>query len=89
MNPTRTSYRNTARAHVQNFVQSLAPTPHEALYLDGILRKSGLSMRDAKTLCDFIASRASNRPLQSDCIAALGLPSLPATIAPTAAQGAV
>ena len=83
------TYRNTARAHVLNFVQSLAPTPNEALYLDGILKKSGLSMRDAKTLCDFIASRASNSPLQSDSIAALGLPSLPAHSAPAAAQGAV
>ena len=89
MNPARTSYRNTARAHVLNFVQSLAPTPNEALYLDGILRKSGLSMRDAKTLCDFIASRASNSPLQSDCIAALGLPSLPYSNALEAAQASV
>lgn len=89
MNPTRTSYKNTARAHVQNFVQSLAPTPQEALYLDGILQKSGLSMRDAKTLCDFIASRASNSPLQIDSIAALGLPSLPQNSAPAVAQGAV
>jgi hypothetical protein len=80
------TYRNTARAQVVNFVQSLAPTPNEALYLDGILKKSGLSMRDAKTLCDFIASRASNSPLQADAIAALGLPSLPAS---AAAQSAV
>lgn len=89
MNPSRISYKNTARAHVLNFVQSLAPTPNEALYLDGILRKSGLSMRDAKTLCDFIASRAADSPLQSDCIAALGLPSLPHSNAPEAAQASV
>ena len=89
MNPSRISYKNTARAHVSNFVQSLAPTPNEALYLDGILRKSGLSMRDAKTLCEFIASRAVNSPLQSDCIAALGLPSLPHSNAPAAAHSAV
>ena len=82
--PSKT-YRNTARAHVLNFVQSLAPTPNEALYLDGILKKSGLSMRDAKTICDFIASRAADSPLQSDSIAALGLPSLPASAAPQSA----
>lgn len=46
-------------------------------------------MRDAKTLCDFIASRAAERPLQSDSIAALGLPSLPQHSAPEAAQGAL
>ena len=83
------TYRNTARAQVLNFVQSLAPSPAEAPYLDGILKKSGLSMRDAKTLCDFIASRAAERPLQSDSIAALGLPSLPQHSAPEAAQGAL
>ena len=79
------TYRNTARAHVLNFVQSLAPTPNEALYLDSILKKSGLSMRDAKTLCDFIASRASNSPLEADAVAALGLPSLPSRAAAQAA----
>ena len=83
------TYRNTARAQVVNFVQSLAPSPAEAPYLACILKKSGLSMRDAKTLCDFIASRAAESPLQSDSIAALGLPSLPPNGAPEAAQGAV
>jgi hypothetical protein len=83
------TYRNTARAQVVNFVQSLAPSPAEAPYLACILKKSGLSMRDAKTLCDFIASRASHSALQSDSIAALGLPSLPQQNAPAAAQSAV
>lgn len=74
--PHRT-YARTARTEVLNFVQSLGPTPEEAPYLACILGKSSLSMRDAKTLCDFIAARALAGPLQSDCIAALGLPSLP------------
>lgn len=85
---TRT-YSRTARAQVLNFVQSLAPSPAEAPYLACILKKSGLSMRDAKTLCDFIASRAAESPLQGDCIAALGLPSLPQNRATATAQSAV
>ena len=80
------TYRNTARAQVVNFVQALAPSPAEAPYLACILKKSGLSMRDAKTLCDFIASRAAQSPLQSDSIAALGLPSLPASAAAQSAD---
>lgn len=82
---TRT-YSRTARAQVVNFVQSLAPSPAEAPYLACILKKSGLSMRDAKTLCDFIASRAAESPLQSDSIAALGLPSLPHSLRQEASQ---
>lgn len=85
---TRT-YPRTARAQVLNFVQSLAPSSAEAPYLACILKKSGLSMRDAKTLCDFIASRAADSPLQSDSIAALGLPSLPPNRTSAAAQSAV
>lgn len=81
----RNTYRNTDRQKVLNFVQSLGPTSSEAPYLACILEKSGLSMRDAKTLCDFIASRATERPLERDAVAALGLPSLPRAASPGAA----
>ena len=74
---TSNTYRNTARADVLNFVQHLAPTPAEAPYLASVFAKNSLSMRDFKILCDFIARRAAETPLERDCIAALGLPSLP------------
>lgn len=83
--PTRTPYKNTDKQKVLNFVQSLAPTPSEAPYLACILKKSGLSMRDAKLLLEYVARRASEAPLQRDSIAALGLPSLPVSSAPQAA----
>lgn len=75
--PTRTPYKNTDKQKVFNFVQSLSPTPNEAPYLASILKKSGLSMRDAKLLLEYVARRASETPLQADAVAALGLPSLP------------
>lgn len=71
------TYKNTARADVLNFVQSLAPTPAEAPFLASVFAKNSLSMRDCKIICHFIASRAVETPLERDCIAALGLPSLP------------
>lgn len=75
--PTKKPYANTDRQRVLNFVQSLAPTAEEGPYLACILKKSGLSMRDAKTLLEYVARRASETPLERDCVAALGLPSLP------------
>ena len=83
---TRNTYANTDKQKVLNFVQSLAPTPAEAPYLACILKKSGLSMRDARLLLEYVARRASEHPLERDAIATLGLPSLPAS---AAAQSAV
>lgn len=80
------TYRNTARSNVLNFVQSLAPTPAEAPYLASVFAKNSLSMRDFKMLCDFIARRASESPLDRDAIAALGLPSLPHSVRQEASQ---
>lgn len=71
------TYENTDKARILNFVQRLQPTPQEQPYLACILRKSSYSNRDLKTLFELIARRASETPLQSDAIAALGLPSLP------------
>lgn len=75
---TRNTYANTARAAILNFVQHLYPTPEEQPYLACILAKSSYSNRDLKMLFELVARRASETPLQGDCIAALGLPSLPA-----------
>lgn len=78
MTPTPANiYKNTARANVLNFVQSLAPTAAEAPYIASVFSKKSISMRDFKILCEFIARRAAEMPLERDCIAALGLPSLP------------
>jgi hypothetical protein len=71
------TYRNTARAQVLNFVQSLAPTPEEGPYLASIFAKNSLSMKDFKTICHFIANRAVENRLNPDCIATLGLSNLP------------
>jgi hypothetical protein len=86
--PTRT-YPRTDRAKVFNFVESLAPTPEEAPYLASVFSKNSLSMKDCKTLCDFIARRASEMPLERDAIATLGLPSLPQNNAPAARTASV
>ena len=74
--PTRT-YPRTDRQRVLNFVQSLSPTPAEAPYIASVFAKNSLSMKDFKTLCDFIARRAAENRINPDCIAALGLPNLP------------
>lgn len=83
---TRNTYANTDRQRVLNFVQSLAPTPTEAPYLACILKKSGLSMRDAKLLLEYVARRAAETPLERDAIAALGLPGLPHSVRQEASQ---
>jgi hypothetical protein len=77
--PTRT-YPRTDRQRVFNFVESLSPTPAEAPYIASIFAKNSLSMKDCKTLCDFIASRAAENRINPDCIAELGLPSLPHSV---------
>lgn len=77
--PTRT-YPRTDRQRVFNFVESLSPTPAEAPYIASVFAKNSLSMKDFKTLCDFIASRAAENRINPDCIAALGLPSLPHSV---------
>lgn len=74
--PART-YPRTDRQRVFNFVESLSPTPAEIPYLRSVFEKNSLSMRDFKTLCDFIAHRAVENRLNPDSIDALGLPSLP------------
>lgn len=87
MNHTKpNTYRNTSRAYVTYFIESLAPTPEERPYLASVFAKNSLSMRDFKTLCDFIARRASETPLDRDAIAALGLPSLPHSVRQEASQ---
>ena len=83
---TSNAYRNTARADVLNFVQSLAPTPAEAPYIASVFAKNSLSMRDFKTLCHFIASRAVENRLNPDSIDALGLSSLPSIARQEATQ---
>lgn len=81
MTPThRNTYANTDRQRVLNFVQSLAPTAQEAPYLASALKKSGLSMRDARLLLEYVARRASEHPLERDSVALLGLPSLPHSV---------
>ena len=78
MNTKQTTYSNTARAHVLNFVQSLGPTPAEAPFVASVFEKSHVSMKDVKLLLEFVARRAAETPLQADTIKNLGLPSLPA-----------
>jgi hypothetical protein len=78
--PPRTPYKNTDRQKVLNFVQALAPTPEEAPYIASVFEKNSLSMRDFKTLCHFIASRAVENRLNPDSVEALGLSSLPNTV---------
>ena len=77
MNTRQTTYSNTARAHVLNFVQSLGPTPAEQPFVASVFEKKNLSMRDVKILLEFVSRRATNAPLQADCVKTLGLPSLP------------
>lgn len=74
--PTRT-YPRTDRQRVFNFVESLYPTPAEIPYLRSVFAKNSLSMKDFKTLCDFIARRAIENRINPDSIDALGLSSLP------------
>ena len=83
----RNTYINTDKTRILNFVQRLQPTPEEQPYLACILAKSSYSNRDLKMLFELVARRASETPLQGDCIAALGLPSLPA-YTPSAAHSA-
>jgi len=78
MNTKQTTYSNTARAQVLNFVQELGPTPAEAPFVASVFEKRHISMKDVKILLEFVARRAAEAPLQADCIKILGLPSLPA-----------
>lgn len=77
--PTRT-YPRTDRQRVFNFIESLLPTPEEKPYLRSVFDKNSLSMKDFKTICDFIASRAAERALERDSVALLGLSSLPHSV---------
>lgn len=70
-------YKNTARYDVSNFVRTFQPTPLESLYLDKILLKNSLSMRDFKVFLEFIAHKAAKKPVNSQQLEALGLPILP------------
>lgn len=83
---TSNTYRNTARAHVIQFIESLGPTSTEAPYIASVFAKNSLSMKDFKTLCDFIAHRAAENRINPDSIAALGLPSLPHAVRQEAGQ---
>lgn len=74
--PNRT-YPRTDRARVFNFVESLGISEIERPYIASVFAKNSLSMKDFKTLCDFIARRAAENRINPDSIAALGLPSLP------------
>lgn len=73
----RNTYKNTARYDVLNFVQSFNPTPLESLYLDKILLKNSLSMRDVKTFFEYFARRTKETLINSQQLDALGLPILP------------
>lgn len=86
--PTRT-YPRTDRAKMRRFIESLLPTPEEEPYLRSVFSKNSLSMKDCKTLCDFIARRASEMPLERDAIATLGLPNLPQNSASAARTASV
>jgi hypothetical protein len=83
--PART-YPRTDRQRVFNFVESLYPTPAEIPYLRSVFEKNSLSMKDCKTLCDFIARRAVENRINPDSIDALGLSSLPNAVRQEAAQ---
>lgn len=78
MNTHKISYKNTDRAKVLNFVQSLAPTATEQPFIQNIFDKQHVSMKDVKVLLDYTARRAAEKPLQRETLQALGLPSLPA-----------
>lgn len=87
MTPThRNTYPNTDRQRVLNFVQSLSPSAEEAPYLASALKKSGLSMCDARLLLEYVARRAAETPLQRDSVALLGLPRLPHSVRQEASQ---
>ncbi len=73
----RNTYKNTARYDVLNFVQSFKPTPLESLYLDKILGKNSLSMRDLKTFLEYFARRGAKNLINRQQLEALGLPILP------------
>jgi hypothetical protein len=76
----RTIYKNTARYDVLNYVQSFQPTPLESLYLDKILVKNSLSMRDLKTFLEYFARRNTKTLVNSEQLEALGLPILPMSV---------
>ena len=76
----RTIYKNTARYDVLNYVQSFKPTPLESLYIDKILVKNSLSMRDLKTFLEYFARRGSKTLVNSQQLDALGLPILPVSV---------
>ncbi|NRQ27746.1 hypothetical protein XMG7_003229 [Aliiroseovarius sp. xm-g-7] len=78
MNTSHKTYSNTARSQIWNFVQELGPTPSEAPFIQNVFEKRHISMKDVKILLEFVARRATETPLQADCIKILGLPSLPA-----------
>lgn len=78
--PHTRTYTNTAKHDVLHFVQSLDPTPSEQPHLAKIFSKGSLSMRDVKTLMEFTARRASQRPLEPHQCNALGLPTLSAPL---------
>ena len=77
MNTKQTTYKNTARYHVLNFVQQLEPTPSEAPFVASVFEKRHISMKDVKLLLELVARRAAVAPLQADTVKILGLPSLP------------
>jgi hypothetical protein len=83
--PART-YPRTDRQRVFNFVESLYPTPAEIPYLRSVFEKNSLSMKDFKTLCDFIARRAVENRINPDSIDALGLSNLPNAVRQEMAQ---
>ena len=76
----RTIYKNTARYDVLNYVQSFQPTPLESLYIDKILDKNNLSMRDLKTFLEYFARRGTKELVNSEQLEALGLPILPVSV---------
>ena len=87
MNTKVNTYRNTAKGNILNFVQYLEPTASEAPYIASIFAKNHVSMRDIKVLLEFLARRATEKPLEAHHLEALGLPVLPPE-APSAANPA-
>lgn len=87
MNTQRNTYKNTAKGSILNFVQCLKPTASEAPYIASIFAKNHVSMRDIKVLLEFLARRATEKPLEAHHLDALGLPILPPQ-APLAANSA-
>lgn len=77
MNTKRKTYKNTARGDVLHFVQQLAPTPSEQPFIASIFSKNHVSMKDVKILLEYLARRATDKPLEAHQVKALGLPGLP------------